>query len=320
MIKQPDINILIRGMREMSTHGLPAPSFPDRNHSVVSWESDLDKEHSPGDLRSDTIFVNAAYDSRKTGINEGAYFPSAYRTYIGSGFFGFTCNQLKSQRHAHFAIQLLFNVESPFLLSLDDSEEVELFFFIIPPFIPHRMANPGGKLVSILVDPLSVLGRKLNALYEAPKSLTATNKSIANCIYAHIRERLAEFDTAVFFNETIACLNRSISKLPECRMDERIRNVITRCQKKDGENIVAGDLAGWTSLSESRARHLFKEETGVPFTQYIKWLRMMKAIKYACTSGINLTEAAHMAGFSDSAHLSRMFKEFFGLMPSSVLQ
>jgi AraC-like DNA-binding protein len=205
-------------------------------------------------------------------------------------------------------------------LGLDDSEEIELFFFIIPPFIPHRMANPGGKLISILVDPLSFLGRKLNALYEDPKSLTAANNSIVNDVYAHIRKGLDEFETTAFFNNTIAYLNRSISKLPECRMDKRIRAVVTRCQEKDGENIVAGDLAKWTSLSESRARHLFKEETGVPFTQYLKWLRMMKAIKHACTSGKSLTDAAHMAGFSDSAHLSRMFKQFFGLMPSSVLQ
>jgi len=312
--------MLIRSMQEMNAYGLPDPSFPDRNHYSVPLESDYDKERSSGGLHSDTIFVNEAYDSRKTGINEWVYFPSAYRAYIGSGFFGFTCNQLKSQRHAHFAIQLLFNVETPFLLSLDDSEEIELFFFIIPPFIPHRMANPGGKLISILIDPLSFLGRKLNAVFEDPESLTAANKSIVNSVYAHIQERLAEFETAAFFNNTIACLNRSISKLPECRMDERIRNVVARCQEKDGENIVARDMAKWTFLSESRARHLFKEETGVPFTQYLKWLKMMKAIKHAFTSGASLTEVAHMAGFSDSAHLSRMFREFFGLMPSSVLQ
>ena len=111
-----------------------------------------------------------------------------------------------------------------------------------------------------------------------------------------------------------------ISGLPGYRMDERIRNAITRCKTKGDKDLDTSDLAGWTSLSNSRARHLFKEETGGPFTQYLKWLKTMEAVKHACLSGSNLTETAHMAGFSDSAHLSRTFKEMFGLVPSSVLQ
>jgi AraC-like DNA-binding protein len=96
---------------------------------------------------------------------------------------------------------------------------------------------------------------------------------------------------------------------------------LTQCRIKGGRELHASDLAGWISLSEeSRARHLFKEQAGVSFKRYLKWLKTMEAVKYTCTANSNLTEAAHMAGFSDSAHLSRTFKEMFGLSPSSIFK
>ena len=36
------------------------------------------------------------------------------------------------------------------------------------------------------------------------------------------------------------------------------------------------------------------------------------------SSGLSLTEAAHAAAFSDSSHLTRVFRETFGLKPSAV--
>lgn len=275
-----------------------------------------------GESHSGILFVNKAYDSRRTGINKRVYLPSAYRLYLGDGFISFSCNQLKCRQHKHFAIQLFFNFEAPFRLSIDGSYKGELFFSIIPSFIPHDLINPAGKHFSILVDPLSAMGSKLNALFEDPESLAAFNRSVMNDVYPSLQARLYEFEAPVFFNNTIKCLNDVVSGLPGCRIDDRIRHAVIRSQVqvKNGKRVSAEALAGWTSLSESRAQHLFKEETGVSYMQYLKWLRITEAIKYACVSGSSLTEAAHAAGFSDSSHFSRMFKDMFGLTPSSILQ
>ncbi len=75
-------------------------------------------------------------------------------------------------------------------------------------------------------------------------------------------------------------------------------------------------LAG-VHLSPSRLRHLFVEQTGLAFKTYMLWLRLVRALDlYA--SGVSLTQAAHEAGFSDSAHFSRIFKRTFGL-PATTL-
>ena len=36
--------------------------------------------------------------------------------------------------------------------------------------------------------------------------------------------------------------------------------------------------------------------------------------------GASLTEAAHLAGFADSAHLSRTFRAMFGVAPSLLFK
>ncbi|HPE47861.1 MAG TPA: AraC family transcriptional regulator [Hyphomonas sp.] len=77
----------------------------------------------------------------------------------------------------------------------------------------------------------------------------------------------------------------------------------------------AAELAG---LSTMRFQHVFTETVGVPFRRYRQWRRMGRVIR-ALAKGDNLTEAAYLAGFSNSAHLSTAFKAMFGLRPSTLL-
>ena len=78
-------------------------------------------------------------------------------------------------------------------------------------------------------------------------------------------------------------------------------------------------LAAQVGLSPSRLRHLFRQGTGISLRNYLRWQRLLSALHWSA-EGLSLTEAAHAAGFSDSAHLSRFFRASFGLKPSEVLR
>jgi AraC-like DNA-binding protein len=65
------------------------------------------------------------------------------------------------------------------------------------------------------------------------------------------------------------------------------------------------EAAVTVGLSPGRLRHLFVEETGLHFRGYLLWLRLGQAVGVFAAGG-SLTEAAHAAGFADSAHLSPM--------------
>lgn len=78
------------------------------------------------------------------------------------------------------------------------------------------------------------------------------------------------------------------------------------------------DAAKAVALSTSRFMHWFVDTTGLPFRAYVRWLRVQHAIR-SLSDGSSLTEAAHLAGFADSAHLSRSFVATFGVRPGSLL-
>ena len=77
------------------------------------------------------------------------------------------------------------------------------------------------------------------------------------------------------------------------------------------------DAAAAATLSPSRFRHLFVQQTGTSFRAYLLWLRINVAIE-AAMAGASWTEAAHEAGFADSSHLTRTHKRMFGIEPTAI--
>ena len=100
--------------------------------------------------------------------------------------------------------------------------------------------------------------------------------------------------------------------------DERIQRIIDYASHNLEEQLSLEQASRGIHLSPSRLRHLFVEQTGLAFKTYLLWLRLVKAVETYSDEGCSLTEAAHLAGFSDSAHFSRVFRRTFGL-PATTL-
>jgi AraC-like DNA-binding protein len=94
---------------------------------------------------------------------------------------------------------------------------------------------------------------------------------------------------------------------------------IVRDRKSDLGSTSLASLAGLAGLSPSRFAHLFAASVGIPVRRYVLWLRVQRA-GAALTSARTVTEAAHIAGFSDAAHLTRTFRRMLGIVPSEVVR
>jgi AraC-like DNA-binding protein len=77
------------------------------------------------------------------------------------------------------------------------------------------------------------------------------------------------------------------------------------------------EVAREAYLSPSRFRHLFVEQTGMGLRPYVLWRRLLKVWE-VLMAGDSLSAAAHVAGFADSAHLTRTSRRMFGLPPSAI--
>lgn len=65
------------------------------------------------------------------------------------------------------------------------------------------------------------------------------------------------------------------------------------------------------------SREFSKHFDNLSFGEYLRKLRIEKAIEYLDTSSYSLTKIAYLTGFSDQSHFSRIFKKHTGKNPSS---
>jgi len=82
------------------------------------------------------------------------------------------------------------------------------------------------------------------------------------------------------------------------------------------KKIKAKEIAEAGVLSVSRALHLFKEETGLSFTDYISKLRLDYGKYLLLNTDIKLADLANEVGFYDQSHFTRYFKKKEGITPS----
>ncbi len=102
-------------------------------------------------------------------------------------------------------------------------------------------------------------------------------------------------------------------------LDSRVARSLLALRQM-GEPTWGRDAAAATAhLSASRFNHLFRAEMGVSFRSYRVWSQV-RAAMVALGANPTLTRAALDAGFVDSSHFSRMFRQTFGMTPSSVLK
>jgi AraC-like DNA-binding protein len=103
---------------------------------------------------------------------------------------------------------------------------------------------------------------------------------------------------------------------PQRRVDGRLLRALAAI---DTEGLSVAEAAARQGLSESRMTHLTTETLGAPPRVWGAWFKLQRAIREAALGAANLTQAAHRAGFADSAHLTRTSKQLLGVRPAEML-
>ena len=100
------------------------------------------------------------------------------------------------------------------------------------------------------------------------------------------------------------------------RVDPRLLRALEGLDK-DGLDVPSA--AARVRLSESRLTHLMTETLGAPPRTWRAWFRLRCAIGETLFTGATLTQAAHRAAFTDSAHLTRTSRRLMGVAPAQLL-
>lgn len=171
-------------------------------------------------------------------------------------------------------------------------------------------------------------------LYVEPESIDYTNISAsmrdgtwAIC-YDHIDEQrlIDNMRTIYLYHSPLEEAHKLVQNViygfgydyeNEEKIDQRIRKIVDLLKSEPAMSYSMDAMAAMIDLSPTRFIHLFKEQMGVPMRRFRQGLRM-KVVIQLVAEGKSLTEAAIEAGFTDSAHFSRAFRNMFGINPSSV--
>jgi len=174
----------------------------------------------------------------------------------------------------------------------------------------HEVDTRRNSVVLAYVHPQSELGVALSELLTdditsvAPRLVSGWRATLGSPVS---RESVEQWITRRLLN----------GQLPDG--DRRLRRVLTyvRTHIATSNRFPLSLLARVAGLSASRFQHLFRREFGVAVRPYIRWLRLQRA---ACDliAGAGVAQAAHAAGFSDSAHMSRPFRSTLGVSPSDI--
>ena len=83
-----------------------------------------------------------------------------------------------------------------------------------------------------------------------------------------------------------------------------------------GDPVTIADLADLAGLTESHLIRSFHREFGLPPHAY-HLRRRLAAASELLASGLSVSTVAYECGFADQSHLSRKFKEVYGLTPAA---
>mgnify|MGYP003578435601 CR=1 FL=1 len=217
--------------------------------------------------------------------------------------------------HAHHALQATFSLGGTFRLVAGDGASVSADA-IVAADGPHRF-EAEGRIALLFVEPESRLGRAIAARH-IQGTLTRLTPSL---LVAAELEGLRLSARRAPDGELITRGHRLVGALAVDERgvlpDYRVRKVIAWVAERLDRPLSLADAVPVAGLSSSRLRHLFVEQTGLPFKTYLLWSRLSRAVAIMA-AGSSLTAAGHEAGFSDSAHLSRTFRRMFGVAPTAL--
>lgn len=217
----------------------------------------------------------------------------------------------RSSAHRHHCVQLVMTLRGSLRVRGESGPWTKCGAVLVRPDATHEIDTLGNDVLIGFIDAESEIGPALSERISGDLACVSADE------VTRWRAMLGPItDGARTERWLTACV---LGRKRGLRIHPRVRRVLTRLKQQQTllDYSSLKTLAGIAGLSPSRFLHVFTESVGVPVRPYLLWLRLQRA---ACDlmGGASVTSAAHRAGFSDAAHLTRTFRRMLGTTPSDI--
>ena len=225
----------------------------------------------------------------------------------------------KASLHESPAIKVCVSLDGNFGLSTGaDDTFINYESAIIAPGQPHAIDGRHNSMAMLLLVPEAKLAQSLAPIF-SKNGITSLSPDVVSkirAIFAGFDERLAADDS---IEDICFQMVAAIGAGDNLAIDSRVAQSIEWIRSSREDGITVQEIAAGVELSGSRFSHLFTENVRIPVRRYLLWLRLRDSM-HLLAQGKSLTETAHEAGFSDSAHLTRTFRGMLGIAPSALIK
>ena len=221
--------------------------------------------------------------------------------------------------HAHHAIQIVISLDGEVAICGQDNQWRTGPGVIAQPDVVHSFDCNGAMGAMLFVDPESNEGTWLRSALDQDITVVpdARLASSASELRTFVEQPFESMEIGALIRHCVHALSPGA---PQTRpMDERILTVLTAIRARDDLHMSLEDAAGLAFLSPSRFAHLFKDQVGLPYSRYMLWRKLTRAM-VAIASERTIAAAAQAADFADAAHLTRTFYQMVGMAPSVLMR
>jgi AraC-like DNA-binding protein len=232
----------------------------------------------------------------------------------------FIGKNIQSDFHKHHLTAIVLSFAKPFEIVQENNQSNTYEAALIPKDTLYKLSTSDTDYtVFVHLDPYSELGITLTQKESGIQPLHRRD-------FLEALNRVKEWfegtdNTSQRTDYLLNCVVTAVTttKFTSKKIDERVLGCIRRIRKSDTGTVQLQQMADQIFLSPSRLSHLFKEETGLTFKQFVLHCKLVKSLQ-AMHHQQNLTEASFVGGFSDQPHFTKTFKKTFGIKPSASKQ
>lgn len=221
--------------------------------------------------------------------------------------------------HAHHAIQIVVAMDGEVAIRGKEDEWRKGAGVIVRPDAVHSFNCNGALGAMLFVDPESAEGVWLRSSLQRDITIVSGPRlaSSAQELRKFVEQPFEGMEMGALIRHCVQALSPGAP--PSRRLDPRVTDVLDTIRHHDGLHISLKSAAERAFLSPSRFAHLFKEQVGLPFSRYMLWRKLTRAM-VAIASERTISAAAYAAGFADAAHLTRTFYRMVGMAPSVLMR
>jgi len=238
--------------------------------------------------------------------------------YIWNGLSVFWGASFHTNPHKHNTLQLVFDIEKDFLLKDNNTEWTSYSAAIIDAEHYHQLDSNESIQLFLYLDKESKYAKLLKQKYLQEKGISSLAQiRITRFKPNFFKQLLVQNNCDEMFLGCISILQKLLNFSKKEQLDERVEKAINFITKSTIKGFKVKKIALEVGLSESRLRHLFKEQVGQSIQNFIMWMRVIDSLNDVL-KGKKLIETAYDYGFSDPSHMTKSFIEIIGVAPSKI--